>query len=177
MRLEIGPRDGIGWFLTKNLQRLVGDKAALDAPDASAHQIVDALDRLIEGPCRDQAQQPRQLDLVPRHMRLDIGDAEDGEAGGRRLGIPHRLYCGDFHLLVECRGVTAFITEYDDGQRGSEAEARGDRHRPPGEWHMTAAQQIESANRQHENRTGDIARAHGVHELGLSRRVEHQFVE
>ncbi len=103
---------------------------------------------------------------------LKAGQAEQGQAGRRRLGAPHGFQRGQLHLLVVGQGVARLIAQNDHRQRGQQAERGGDGHRPLGEALVLALQQIEGRDAQHDHGGADIAGRHGVHELGLGHRVE-----
>src|SRR5258708_10452854 len=98
MRLEIGASPGVVRILPQRLHRLVGDNAAFDAIFAGAHEVVDPWDGRIEGPSRDQSQEPGYLDLVSSDAGGEVGDPKEGKTRGRGLGVPHRLDGGDLHF-------------------------------------------------------------------------------
>jgi hypothetical protein len=175
--LELRARLGVIMVRAQALHRHVRLDAAADALFGVLDKLVDAGQDAVERTRTDQAHDPWNMD---REMRLalgDIGKTERGERRRRRLGIPHRLDRGEFHLLIFGNRITRFVAEHDDAERGGEAETRGDRHRALREIEVASAQEIPRADRQHEHRTQHVAGADRVHELRLRDRIEHDRAE
>ncbi|MNJ37901.1 hypothetical protein D3C77_327370 [compost metagenome] len=103
---------------------------------------------------------------------FQVGQAEQGQAGRRRLGAPHGLQRRQLHLLVVGQGIARLIAQDDDRQRGQETEGGGHGHRPLGEPDVLALQQIEGRDAQHDHGGADVTGRDGVDELGLGHRVE-----
>ena len=122
--------------------------------------------------CRDQTQHPGHLDLVVGHVGLLVRQSEQCERCRRWLGVPHGFNRRDLHFLVFAGRVAALVAKHDHRQRRRQTEARGDRKGPLCEVQVTPSQQVERTDREHEHRTGHIARAHRMDELGLGDRVE-----
>ena len=135
-------------------------------------QVVDAQQRRGERARADDAHDVGDLDgEIVLALGL-VGDGDQVERGGRRLGVPHGLHGGDLHLLVFSGQVAAFIAQHHHRQGRGQAEAGGHGHRALGQIRMATAQQVPGADRHHEHGAGHVARADRVHELGLRHRVE-----
>ncbi len=105
-------------------------------------------------------------------MGLHVRDAEQSERGRRGLGLPHRLHGGEFHFLVVGDGVTALVAEHDDRQSCRNAEGRRDHERPLCEFEVTAAQDVEGRNAEHEGGAANVTGGYRVDELRLRGRIE-----
>ena len=140
-------------------------------------ELLDAGHFLADGPRRDQAQKPGDVNGVVRPLLLVVGKSERGERRRRGLGLPLGLDRGELDLLRLAGGVAGFVAEHDHRQRGRQSEARGHGKGAQREAHIARPQQVVRRYAQHEQARGDIARCDGVHEFGLRHRVEEHRVE
>ncbi|EGE55402.1 hypothetical protein RHECNPAF_930048 [Rhizobium etli CNPAF512] len=158
-------------------QRVIGLDAVADAGFGLLFEFVDSGNFGRQRACADQAHDPRNVHGKMRFARLLIGEAEGGEGSRRRLGLPHALDCGELHLLIFGREITAFVAEHDDRERRGEAEGGGNRHRALGKLDMPALQHIPGGNAEHEDRGADITRRDRMNEFRLGDRVEDHVEE
>ena len=175
--VEGGNRRGRLVATAQDLQALVGEHAVADAQLVFGDQVLDAPDLLIHRTGGDQPQHVRDLHRVVGALLVLIRQAEQGEAGRCRVGLPLGLDGRQLDLLHVTDLVTGFVTEDDHRDRRSQAEHRGDGERTAGKAQVALLQQVERRDRQHEDRPGDIAGRHRVDELDLCHRVEQQRAE
>ncbi|MNH13303.1 hypothetical protein D3C79_728710 [compost metagenome] len=93
------------------------------------------------------------------------------------MRVPLGFDGGQFGFLYVAHFVAGFITQNDNGQHGSHTEAGGNSEGAFGKGEVTAFQQVVRADTQNEHRATGVAGGHGMHELHLRNRVEHQFGE
>ena len=141
------------------------------------HQIFQAGDLSVRGAGGDQAKRIRDLNREGVFHLVLIGNAEQGEGGRRRLGVPFRFDSGQFGFLHVAHFVAGFITQNDNGQNGSHTKAGSDGEGALGKGDVAAFQQIVGTDTQHEHRAAGVAGSHGVNEFHLRNRVKHQFGE
>ena len=110
-------------------------------------------------------------------MRLLRREAEEGEGGWRRLGLPFALDGGEFHFLHIAQLITALVAENDHRKTGGEAETDGDRERATRKGQIAALQDVPGGNAEHEHRGSDIACGDRMNELHLRDRVEEHLSE
>ena len=177
MGVEIGPGGAVGGIAADLGQRPIGDHAALDAIGVVGDEFVDAGNDRIDGAGGDQAEHPGNLDGVMGRALGHVGNADDGDGGGRRLRVPHRLDGGDLHLLVLAGEIAALIPQHHDRQRRGEAEARRHGHGALGEARIAALEQEPGADRHDEDRAGDIAGADRMDEFRLGHGIEDDLGE
>jgi hypothetical protein len=100
----------------------------------------------VEAAGRDQAQHEGDLDLGVGLARLQVGNAEGGQAGRGGLGLPHGLQRRELHFLVVGQGVAALVAQHDHRQRRGQAEGGRHGQRALGDADMAALQQVEGAD-------------------------------
>ena len=159
------------------LQRSIGDDAFGDAPLGLADEVVDPRHRFVDRVGADKSHHPRNFHREMCFARGDVGPAEYRERCGGRVGVPHRFDGRQLHLLVFRHRIARRIAKHYDAQRRRQPETRRHRHRTLGDVDVTAAKQVPRADRQHEHGADNIARADGVHELGLRDRIEQHVAE
>ena len=88
------------------------------------------------------------------------------------MRLPFRLDRRQLHFLHQPRRVARFVAQNDHRECRRKAEARGHGERADREADIARPQQIPGRYAEHEHARRDIARRHGMHELGLRDRVE-----
>ncbi|MNM96149.1 hypothetical protein D3C81_1086160 [compost metagenome] len=158
-------------------QQGVGADAVTDAQLVLGDQVLEALDLLVQRAGGDDAHQVGNLHRVVGALLLLVGQAEQGEGGRRRLGLPLGLDGRQLGLLHVADLVARLVAEDDHREDRGHAEGRGDGEGAAGEAQIALLQQVVAGNRQDEHRAGDVAGRHGMHELDLRHRIEQQRAE
>ena len=170
--LELRARLGVRLVCPQALQRVIGQNAVLHARLGNGDEGQNALHLGIERARGDEAQHPGHINGKVRGLVFHVGEADKRERGRRLVCLPHRFERGELHTLVMGERITALIAQHHDRERTHQAEGGCDCHRALGKAAMAALQQEPGRDRQHEQRAGDIAGRHRVHEFGLRHRIE-----
>ncbi len=141
------------------------------------HQIFQTDNRCINRARGDNPQRIRDLDSKIVLLLILIWHTKQGKRCRCWLGLPLGFNRSQFGFLHVAHLIAGLIAQNNNREHGSHTEAGSNRKGAPGERHIAAAQQVVGANAKDKHCAAGVARCHGVNELHLSNRVQHQFRE